>query len=302
MLAVHMLNQACETMFAMMKDFGYVRSVPYSEVMLFSASMAVLMSFYERGMLPDGIVKTILNKCFGIRGDRGEVEQETKSNGDATTSTILPTGQQISECNVTIARDSGVLGLKVLGLTSSLHFGYSLLTSLPKLWKKPGTQVLRSLIIRKDKLYFGAWLGSFTTLYLGMSKLLRKYLFTHGSNANSGAVAGAVAGLSMLWFRDTSYAIYISTKVLELVYMSGIERGSVPYVKNFEVLLYAACTALIFHVAVLQPLYLRPAYFGFLENLTGGRFIKMQREKMGPFGYDSMRMYELPRPNPYFAK
>lgn len=58
-----------------------------------------------------------------------------------------------------------------------------------------------------------------------------------------------------------------------MTYNWGIEKGFVPKIPGFTVLLYCASTALLFHAATLEPMTLRPSYWKFLYSISGGRFV-----------------------------
>lgn len=285
-LAIYMLNQACDTLFSALKDCGYARDVAYGEVIIFSVSMAILMHLFNAGLLPDGFVKTLLEKCFGKKVKRAANNNMLESRQAAKEEETL-----ISE--KLIIAESVLLGAKVFGIGTSLYTLYGLVLSLPKLFKKP--QAYLRIFLRKDNYKFGAWLGSYVFIYNALLKLLRKHNKAGGQT--NAAVAGGVAGISMLWQRSSTYSLYIMSKTIELVYMTGIEQGLLPYYKHFDSILYAVCTAIMFHSAMLQPLYLKPAYFRFLENVTGQKFATVNREKLAPFGFDSSRFdkdYALP--------
>jgi len=59
-LAIYMLNQGFDTTFNMLKAAGLAKHIEYGEVMIFSASLSVLMYLYRNNNLPDGMIKNIL--------------------------------------------------------------------------------------------------------------------------------------------------------------------------------------------------------------------------------------------------
>lgn len=62
-------------------------------------------------------------------------------------------------------------------------------------------------------------------------------------------------------------------KTLQITYNYGVERGYVPHVPHFSLLLYCASTAMLFHAATWEPLTLRQNYWKFLHSLSGGRYV-----------------------------
>lgn len=62
-----------------------------------------------------------------------------------------------------------------------------------------------------------------------------------------------------------------NTTIFQMSYNWGIDKGYVPKIPGFTVLLYCASTALLFHAATLEPMNLRPSYWKFLHSISGGR-------------------------------
>jgi hypothetical protein len=65
----------------------------------------------------------------------------------------------------------------------------------------------------------------------------------------------------------------------------------VPIISSFDSILYALSTALVFHAAVIEPQAMRPAYYRFLERLTGGHFSQVNRPMMDCFGVASSKLF-----------
>ena len=86
-------------------------------------------------------------------------------------------------------------------------------------------------------------------------------------------VAGFLAGWSMLWYKSQTIALYAAFKLAEILYFKGISKGIVPYIKCADIIIYSISTALVFHVAVVEPHNLRPAYWRFLLNVTGNKLV-----------------------------
>ncbi|GLV45498.1 uncharacterized protein CBL_20657, partial [Carabus blaptoides fortunei] len=60
------------------------------------------------------------------------------------------------------------------------------------------------------------------------------------------------------------------TGTFRLTYNMGIESGHVPQVPGFTKILYCFSTAILFHAGIIEPNNLRPSYYKFLHNLSGG--------------------------------
>lgn len=84
--------------------------------------------------------------------------------------------------------------------------------------------------------------------------------------------AGLVASCAFFSYPDTTVALYAMWKLLQISYGLAEERGWVPHVPHFTLVLYCASTAMLFHAATWEPLTLRQNYWKFLHSLSGGRY------------------------------
>ncbi|XP_065648120.1 transmembrane protein 135 isoform X2 [Hydra vulgaris] len=263
-LAVYMLNQAMETCFNMLKSSGYARDLPFGEVFLFAGSLSITMYLFRSNNLPDGIIKDILQKVLSEK----KLNKSVKNN------------------DVTYIKTSCELAGKAFLAGYSLQASFNLLTTISRLYKHP-SQLIKTLI-SKANFCSGAFLGSLVAIFKLTEKALSK--FQSLSAPAKSAIAGAISGFAMLFQRSSYIAIYLTSKTMESLYMSGIKKGMFPYFKHFDSLLYALTTGLMFHAALIQPLYLRPTYFKFLIRLTNTKFAGVNRFKMDPFGLDSSKI------------
>jgi hypothetical protein len=282
-LAMYMLNLASETLFKILKDSEYVNDVPYGEVVMFCVATAILMAMYNTNTLPQGFVKTLLDKCF---------RRKNSAHDDNTTHQDKPEEPDL----VAMFKNSALLGGQVFGASWFLHTTYSLVNSIVKIFRKPST--LLSVVRRKDNIRFAAWLSSFVFIYRNMLALLNNY--TKSARNTSGAVAGAVAGLSIMFHRKTSYALYVLSKTVELLYTRGMEEGVVPYFKHFDTLLYSCSTAVMLHSLILQPQLMKSQYFTFLDQLSGHKFSQVKRSPLDVFGMESSQV-QTNVPNPWIG-
>lgn len=106
--------------------------------------------------------------------------------------------------------------------------------------------------------------------------------------------SGLLASVAFAFYSDNTIALYIMWKTLQVIeiaikkrifikiiltwllnlqitYNWGIEKGYLPRVPGFTVMLYAVSTALLFHAATIEPQNLRPSYWKFLHSISGGR-------------------------------
>jgi len=269
-LAIYMLNQGFDTTFNMLKAAGLAKHIEYGEVMIFSTCTAILLYMYRTNNLPDGFIKSILN--FFFKKDSSDISNHYQPSNKVSTNEIKQSLQLTS---------------KAFGIGYVIQASYFLIMALPKLFKKPN-QFFRAFV-RPNNFKVGAFLGGL----VGLAKLVEKLLSEYTKSSLKSLLAGGVAGCSMVVYRSSTIALYILSKTLELLYLNGIEKGFFPYVKHFDTILYTCCTALMFHAALLQPLYLKPTYWQFLIKLTGEKFAHMNRKGLESFGYDSAKIDRL---------
>lgn len=85
--------------------------------------------------------------------------------------------------------------------------------------------------------------------------------------------------------------------LFQSIYFKYAHDKKIPLIPCFDSILYALSTALVFHAAVIEPQAMRPAYYKFLERLTGGLFSDVNRPMMECFGVCSSKLfpnYKLP--------
>ncbi|GLV45918.1 uncharacterized protein CBL_11715 [Carabus blaptoides fortunei] len=79
----------------------------------------------------------------------------------------------------------------------------------------------------------------------------------------------------------------------QLTYNMGIESGHVPQVPGFTKILYCFSTAILFHAGIIEPNNLRPSYYKFLHNLSGGRISRMDRTALDVWGCESTKQIAI---------
>lgn len=114
-------------------------------------------------------------------------------------------------------------------------------------------------------------LQQFLLIFQGCSCSLRH--LTGRDDTRYAIPCALVASTAFFSYPDTTVALYAMWKMLQITYNYGVERGYVPHVPHFPLLLYCASTAMLFHAATWEPLTLRPNYWKFLHSLSGGRYV-----------------------------
>jgi len=169
-----------------------------------------------------------------------------------------------------------------------LHF-----TASPLRFIRQPTLFFRTL--NRNVLSLGKFFGFYCAIYRLISCLLRSLL--KRDRPEHGLIAGYFAGFSMLFFKSSTIAMYMMAKLIESIYFKLAHEGKLPILRWFDSFLYAASTALVFHAAVVEPQAMRPAYYRFLERLTGGHFSEVNRPMMECYGVCSSKLfpnYKLP--------
>jgi hypothetical protein len=171
-------------------------------------------------------------------------------------------------------------------------FGYlvqaviSTLSVATRILKKPST--LKNTLASKLNLKLAAFLGSYCAIFRAVNCILR-WVRNKDSEVH-GCVAGALAGLSLRFYRSVTIALYTATKLMEILYFKGIQSYGFPYIKSADVFIYAFSTAFILHAAVVEPHTLRPGYWKFLLRITDNRFAFMNRKLLDVFGANSSKI------------
>ncbi|XP_020623319.1 transmembrane protein 135-like [Orbicella faveolata] len=205
--------------------------------------------------------------------------------------------QEISSSQTSVAIDRRESRMQIKWLRPTLKaFGIGYLTQLAPLllgqiksiFKRPG-RLLRTFY-NKDCIRCGLFLGSLVATFKIVEwelELLRKK-----RDEFNALVAGGLAGLSMMWYRSSSIALYLASKLSEVLYKRGIAAGILPSIPYAEILTYSFSTAFLFHACVWEVHSVRPSYWRYLNVVTAKRFCELNREKADElFGTDSARLF-----------
>ncbi|XP_010226816.1 PREDICTED: transmembrane protein 135 [Tinamus guttatus] len=160
---------------------------------------------------------------------------------------------------------------------------------------------LLSLFYNKENFQLGAFLGSFVSIYKGTSCFLR--WVRNLDDELHALVAGALAGISMMFYKSTTISMYLASKLVETIYFKGIEAGKVPYFPHADSIIYAISTSICFQAAVMEVQNLRPSYWKFLLRLTNGRFAVMNRKVLDVFGTEASKNFQgfIPKLDPRYT-
>lgn len=261
LLALYMLNVALETVYNMLKSRGIISPVPCGEVMLFMLATSSIMYLHRNQQLPNGIIKKIVRLLLNDKAPDGAGIPESLEPQKAW---IYQTA-------------------KVFAAGYLMKMVPSALMSLQRAYSKP--KLLLNAMFNKNNAAFGAFLSSmvflFRTFEYATYKIRRK------KDSWNAFVAGGICGLSMLFQRNSTIALYMLSKVGETLYFKGVQNGYLPWHKYGDILIYTISTGLVFHVGTLEPHNLKPAYWTFMKRLTNGKFANIDRKYLDAFGLNS---------------
>lgn len=332
LLTLYVSNVATETLWNMAHSRGYVRNIPYGQVLLFGTSITMLLYFFRRGLhhtqkdsLFD-IIRFVLGSSEEYRSHSPNAESQPQTSPQPTTSggggrpvsplvepfrgippntanvfdiaRLVDAYQQLLrtvKCNM--PRHSSCPhqhscafytidgGAKLFSIGVGVQITLKLLFQVNHIVRKPA--LLKKVLFNRDTLKLGLFLGGFSAFFRGTSCLMRH--ITGIDDPIHAVPAGLVASVAFTQYPDTTIALYIMWKTLQISYNAAVNKGWAPAVPGFGVLLYCATTATLFHAAIMEPLNLRPSYWKFLHSLSGGRVAAMDRKPLDVWGLDTTR-------------
>lgn len=106
-------------------------------------------------------------------------------------------------------------------------------------------------------------------------------------NALFAIPSGLIGSFGLLHFPNTTVSLYLMLKSLQLLYNWGVAEEKVPEVPHFSMIMYGFFTAVLCHSTVLEAKSMRPSYFKFIENISGGRLSRFNMKSFEAFGVKS---------------
>ncbi|XP_013419785.1 transmembrane protein 135 isoform X2 [Lingula anatina] len=321
MLALYVSNLAIETLYRMAEARGYVRQIKNGQVILFSIVSSIYLYLYRQ---KSGLEKSTLNFIKLLLG--GEESPDLLSEARTIKSTssqvyhnVLRLPEAMWQRLLQLVQKwrqgprhhlckhlHGCHSYCIEGFLRSFTMGYIVqaavgcFTALPKLTKQPSS--LLQALKHRNNFSLGAFLGLFTAVFRMVNCVLRWLRDT--DHAIHGAVAGFLASWSMLFYKSTSVALYLATKITEILYFKGIKKGWVPHIKCGDILLYSISTSILFHATVFEAHSIRPAYWRWLLKITGGKFAMINRKLLDIYGTQASKLYPdfVPKLDPRFSE
>ncbi|CAD6231969.1 GSCOCG00001677001-RA-CDS [Cotesia congregata] len=320
LLCLYVANIATETVFRMAQWRGIVKPIPYGNVYIFAASMTTLIYFYRsKSLKTDSIFKLLrivispyddpeyakhrvlisepsTSKNINTQKKNSVDKSKKKSSYNFIQESIRVYQNFINWIKNTAKHNSCphpysclhfILGgsFKMFSFGLSIQLGLNLIFKFRKFMTKPS--LLKEEFLKKSTFNLALFVGGFSGIYRLVSCLLRNL-----SNKNSkyhAIPASLLASVSFTMYPSNTIALYVMWKSLQLLWNSGVEDEILPEVKWFNIFLYCFCTAILFHVAIIEPQNLRGSYWKFLCSISGGRVAAMSRTPLDQFGLETSK-------------
>ncbi|XP_022795232.1 transmembrane protein 135-like isoform X2 [Stylophora pistillata] len=247
-------------------------------ILLFSIATAIMMYLYRRkGGLTDGVLNSLVRFFLGPN-DQSHC-QEVNSLEASLSINIQQSQMEQKWLQPT---------LKAFSTGYIVQLVPMLLGQIKHVFKRPG-KLLR-VFYNEDCLRCGVFLGSFVAIFKIVEWVLE--LLRNKRDEVNGLLAGGAAGLSMIFYRNSSIALYLASKISEVLYKHGISAGILPSIPYAEILAYSFSTALLFHACTWEVHSVRPSYWRYLNVVTAKRFCELNRAKVDEiFGTESSRLF-----------
>ncbi|CAN7984053.1 unnamed protein product [Ixodes pacificus] len=270
-LSVYMLNQCSEIIYNALRSRNMVMEIPHGEVLMFALSMgAFLYCMRLDNHLRDPVCK-VLRLLMGK-----EEFLPPPDTGDSE--------YNIQPCH----HDGGCLMHTAKGSVLPFLGGYSVRALLLLLGRRLRRRPWLALIHRAPWGQ-GLFLGGAVALFRGSRCLLRRAC---GHESPWQVLAGGLlAGLSMAASPNSTLALYMAWKLVEVLYCRAAKQGCVPTVPWGPEMLFALGTGVMMSCAVVEPHNMRPSYAKFLNNVTGDRLRQVNRHPLEILGFHCSSIY-----------
>lgn len=329
MLALYLTNLAAETSFNMMTYRKWISPIPNGEVLLFAAASAIYTLLFKmekldksvynlfknfigpsetaetkhlhrksRIMVCYGIITEVINKtvqvCNNLKAPSYLVYLMQKF--EAKFEKLLNAMSKTQKCKHHLCNHRyNCFIYPFLGFVQRFTVGYlmqaviKIFGSLGKIMKSPTflIKVLKSPVNRE----LGMFLGSYVFIYRLVSCLYR--WLTNSDHKINSLIAGYFAGWSMMFYKSASISLYLSFKLLEVLWMLGVSNKMLPLFKSFDVILYSLSTAFVLWVSIFEPHNIRHSYWKFMVNISNNKFKEVNRFALDEFGTNASLLDRL---------
>ncbi|CRK95256.1 CLUMA_CG008687, isoform A [Clunio marinus] len=319
LLTMYVANVATEALWRMASSRGMVKSIPYGQVLIFGLSTSSLLYYFRSGVHLEGkdSIYDIIRFIVGRDEEGGQKEVKTIKPEQSTRPRIKNNYlliQKFLEMHKKVTDKLKALpkhdkcphhhscayytirgGTKLFGIGLGIQVALKLVLNIQRIVKSPKKTM--SIFFAKDTLKIGAFLGGFSFIYRFIACFLRHV--TNDDKPSYSIPATMLASVAFMSYPDKTAALYIMWKALQITYNMLSDQGYLPKVPGGVIFLYCAFTAVLFHAATFEPRNLRPSYWKFLFNLSGGRISVMDRRSFDVWGLDThaqiMKTIEMTR-------
>ncbi|XP_060649713.1 transmembrane protein 135-like [Drosophila nasuta] len=297
-LALYVANVSTESLWKMLEARGIVRSIPNGQVLVLGCSITALLYMYRLGVHKTKVKDATFRALQLLIGkdEQGPIQEPTETTNNQSSrplnfssisayvqiyDKLRKSKHQSCPHRQGCAPYALMGGLKPFLGGVGVQVGLKLLLNIPKIIKMKLDW--RTQIFNKSNLNLGLALGSFSLAYKVISCGLRHVC---GYDSAFFAIpAGLLGSIGLLHFPNITIALYVMWKALQLLYNWGREEGVLPTVPYFIMIFYSACTALLFHCAILEPQALRSSYYKFLMDISGNRVCRFHVSQFDAFGH-----------------
>ena len=158
---------------------------------------------------------------------------------------------------------------KIAFITYLIKAGLSLLFSLKKIFKKPSH--LMSVLLGKDAIRFGLFLGSFVGIFRSILCALRRCV-SEERQKYIPLLAGLIGGLFSVLFlakkTRQSIGLFLMARAIDITYQSLVKKGYLPEFKYFYVVLYALMMGISGYAYGTEPGSMSPEMNKFYLTFT----------------------------------
>jgi len=188
-----------------------------------------------------------------------------------------------SETRLCKHKDSSCIIHAIKGFIRGLIIGYGLRAAIGlvgallmrRLYRNP-KKLFQVSFLNKEPVDFALFLGFYNLGFKATNCLLRN--IRKKEDGINSAVAGAVAGMSMMFWKSSEIALYISARAAESIFNALVQRGYVKSWYHGDSLLFALSTAFMFYAFIWEPENLRSSYYKFLMRVSNGRDVIRDRQ------------------------
>ncbi|KAI1721778.1 transmembrane protein like protein [Ditylenchus destructor] len=299
MLTLYMLNLASESLFRQMVHRRYVRPIRHGQALLFSMGLAVLFHFLsDANRTPLPADSDLLRLTHGSMGSNALSISTSAVNFHPIIKTAFEFLRRFGGRHQLCSHPetTSCISNALEPALRNFGFGFVLSLLLKVVQNLRSPKKILGVISDKRMLKLPTFLAMMPLIFQASRCAMNRLFGRKIEQAPS--IAGALSGMAMLVWPNTSVAMYTLWKAIEIAYFKLAEKfWFIPIVKGGDILLYSIAAGYLIGVAVVEPQALRKNYYKFLCDITGNRMVLFNRRLLQCFGFESNKLFEN-----YFAQ